>query len=191
MTIRKAQKEDTPYIAECLFLAMEEIAYALCGKKDAHEAKTFLSYFVEQENNQYSYQNCWVALSDNRIAGMACVYDGGKLAPLRAPVLHYIQTHQHRDFSIEDETQSGEFYIDCIGVAPQYQGQGIGSRILSFLIEEYVIRHKQTLGLLVSETNPKAKSLYLKLGFNYVGTKILAGKNMEHLQIKPKDISNN
>lgn len=84
---------------------------------------------------------------------------------------------------MEDETESGEFYIDCIGVNSDQQGKGIGSKALNFLIDEYVVKNHQTLGLLVDEDNPNAKRLYLKLGFKVVGRKSLAGKKMEHLQL--------
>jgi ribosomal protein S18 acetylase RimI-like enzyme len=78
----------------------------------------------------------------------------------------------------------GEFYIDSLGVAANQQGKGIGSKLLLFLIDEYVTINQKTLGLLVDEENPAAKKLYLKLGFKTVGKKTLVGKNLEQLQIK-------
>jgi len=55
---------------------------------------------------------------------------------------------------------------------------------LQFLIDEYVYKSNETLGLLVDKDNPAAKKLYLKLGFEFVGNKTFAGKQMEHLQLK-------
>ena len=83
----------------------------------------------------------------------------------------------NRDFSPEDETQAGEFYIDCVGVNTVWQGKGVGSKLFDFLIDEYVHKRKKTLGLLVDNNNPKAKKLYLKLGFEITGEKILTGKD--------------
>jgi len=54
---------------------------------------------------------------------------------------------------------------------------------LQFLIDEYVNKHNQTLGLLVDEGNPNAKRLYLKSGFKSAGKKVLFGRNLEYLQI--------
>jgi len=92
----------------------------------------------------------------------------------------------NRDFHPEDETQAGEYYIDCVGVIPNQQGKGIGTQVFLFLINEYANQKDKTLGLLVDKKNPKAKQLYLKLGFEIVGEKILAGKKMEHLQFRKK-----
>lgn len=183
MMIRKATFEDSEFIAQYLLLAMEEIIYKFIGERDPKTAYYFLLHFVETENNQYSYQNCFVAEEENEITGAVSVYDGAKLKELRKPVVDYVRLNFNPDFSPENETQSGEFYIDSLGVSPNHQGKGIGSKMLQFLIDEYVTKNNLTLGLLVEEENPNAKKLYLKLGFKVVGTKTLVGKTLEHLQI--------
>lgn len=183
MIIRKATLKDSKHIADCLLLAMEDIIFNFIGTKDREKAKAFLLYFAERENNQYSYQNCWVAEDENEIVAAVNVYDGARLEALRKPVIDYVKSRFHKDLNIEDETQPGEYYIDSFGVNQNQQGKGIGSKILQFLIDEYVHKNRQTLGLLVDKENSNAKKLYLKLGFKPVGKKILAGKNMEHLQM--------
>lgn len=185
MQIRKARPQDAPSIAGLLLLAMEDIVYNFIGEKSYEKAIDFLSNMVMQEANQYSYENCWVIEENRNIIAVACLYDGANLHQLRQPVGHYIQTHFKRNFNPEDETQAGEVYIDCVGVHPNQQGKGIGSKIFAFLIEEYVIKQKQTLGLLVDYDNPKAEKLYLKLGFKIVGEKTLVGKRLKHLQYQP------
>ena len=183
MIIRKATIEDSENIAALLLLAMEDIIYKFIGEKNPKTAYYFLLHFVETENNQYSYQNCFVAEEENEIIGAVSVYDGAQLHPLRKPIVDYVRLNFNSDFNPEDETQSGEFYIDSVGVSPNHQGKGIGSKLLQFLIDEYVTQNHRTLGLLVEEANPNARKLYLKLGFKIVGTKTLVGKTMEHLQI--------
>ncbi|MCP2025515.1 ribosomal protein S18 acetylase RimI-like enzyme [Flavobacterium sp. HSC-32F16] len=185
MNIRKAEISDSKYIAPILLLAMEDIIYKFIAKKDYAAAKDFLEYFIERDNNQYSYQNCFVAEEDNEIIGAVNIYNGSELKVLRSPIVEYVQATFNPEFDPEFETQPGEFYIDSLGVNPNYQGKGIGSKILRFLIAEYVHKNKQTLGLLVEEENPLAKSLYLKLGFKVVGEKTLVGKKLDHLQISP------
>jgi ribosomal protein S18 acetylase RimI-like enzyme len=185
MTIRKATLEDSPSIATYLLLAMEEIVYQFICEENYTKAQAFLLHFVAIENNQYSYQNCFVVEQDNEIVAAVNVYDGAQLGTLRAPVIDYVRTHFNTDFNPEDETQPGEYYIDTLGVDPKCQGKGIGSALLQFLIEHYVHQKKQPLGLLVEESKPAAKKLYLKLGFKAIGEKTLVGKKMEHLQITP------
>jgi ribosomal protein S18 acetylase RimI-like enzyme len=184
MIIRKATIKDSKFIAPYLLLAMEDIIYKFIGEKNYESARYFLLYFIERDNNQYSYQNCFVVEENNEIIAAVNVYDGADLDVLRKPVIEYIKTKFKKDFNPEDETQAGEYYIDSLGVDTKCQGKGFGSKILQFLIAEYVTKKHQTLGLLVEEDNPNAKKLYLKLGFKPVGEKTLVGKKMEHLQIK-------
>jgi len=186
MVIRKATKADAEIITEQLFLAMEEILYAFIAMKDKKKAKAFLRYFVGEENNQYSYENCLVAESENEIIGTLNIYDGQQLESLRAPIIAYIKTHFGIGFNHEEETQEGEYYIDSLGVSEKHQGKGAGTALLKFTIEKYVKNNQRTIGLLVDEGNPNAEKLYLKLGFEFVGRKALAGKKMKHLQLKPK-----
>ncbi|TDW51848.1 ribosomal protein S18 acetylase RimI-like enzyme [Flavobacterium sp. 270] len=184
MKIRKATLQDSSPVSVLLLSAMEEIIYSFLGAKDYALALDFLYHFVSKENNQYSYQNCFVVEENDTIIGAVNIYNGERLHDLRAPIVAYFKANFNPDFTSEDETQSGEFYIDSLGVDPNYQGKGIGSKMLQFLIDEYVIKNKQTLGLLVEEANPNAKRLYLRLGFEAVGHKTLGGKSLEHLQLK-------
>lgn len=183
-SIRKARLEDAEIIATYLLLAMEEIVYKLIGKKDLKKAREFMLHFVKQNNNQYSYQNCWVLEDNLKVVGAINVYDGALLRELRQPVVEYIKTELKNNFVYEDETQAGEYYIDSLGVNPNQQGKGVGTKLLKFVIDEHGQTHRQPLGLLVDKDNPRAKELYLKLGFKTIGEKTLFGKNMEHLQIK-------
>jgi ribosomal protein S18 acetylase RimI-like enzyme len=188
MTIRKAEVSDAEIIAGYLMLAMEDIIYEFIGQTDPEKASDFLLHFVKSENNQYSYQNCFVLEEDHQVIAAINIYEGAQLEQLRAPISHYIKAKFLKDFYPEDETQAGEYYIDSFGVNPDHQGKGIGAKMLQYIITTYVHQNKETLGLLVDEKNPNAQRLYLKLGFEPVGEKILVGKRMLHLQVKPNSL---
>jgi ribosomal protein S18 acetylase RimI-like enzyme len=182
--VRKATYHDAEAIARYMLLAMEEIVYHFIGIKDPATAARFMLHFVERGNNQYSYQNCWVAENEMTVVAAINVYDGARLEELRQPVVDYIRTKFNKDFIPEDETQAGEFYIDSLGVNPTEQNKGIGTMLLKVVMDDYVTEHKLTIGLLVDDVNPGARKLYVNLGFESVGKKFLFGKVMEHLQIK-------
>jgi ribosomal protein S18 acetylase RimI-like enzyme len=184
IVIRKATSNDSRDIARYLFLAMEDLVYRFIGEANTAKASTFMLHFVERDNNQYSYQNCWVVEDNAKVLAAINVYDGALLGELRVPIIDYLKSEFNKDFDPEDETQAGEYYIDSFGVNPDQQGKGIGTKLLQFVIEEYAGRSNQTLGLLVDEKNPDAKRLYLRLGFKSVGKRILFGVPMEHLQLK-------
>src|SRR4051794_1546649 len=145
MIIRKATVTDSEQIASCLFLAMEDILYKMIGERDPEKGKEFILYFVERENNQYSYQNCWVAEEGKKVMAAVNVYDGAKLQPLRQPVVEYLKKMFGVDLKPEDETKAGEYYIDSLGVNPGQQRRGIGTIMLQFLVEEFVVKQGQTL----------------------------------------------
>jgi len=187
MIIRNAKTEDSKAIATYLMLAMKDIVYQFIGENNYEIAHQFLVNLINKKANQYSYENCWVVEIENEAVAVAVIYDGAKLHELRAPVAKEIKSMFNRDFNPEDETEAGEYYIDSIGVSPLQQGKGIGSKLFQFLIDEYVNKQNVTLGLLVDKDNPNAKKLYLKLGFEVVGEKILTGKVMEHLQMRRRE----
>ena len=184
MLIRKAQPEDSESIIGMLMLATGEVVRRLIGEKNQAKAGDFLHRFVKSENNQYSFQNCYVAVEEGKIVGVILGYDGARLTEFRKPVLDHIQEHFNFLPTVEDETQAGEFYIDSIGVSPPHQGKGIGSKLIQHIIEQKVYEASGTLGLLVDKANPAAKRLYVKLGFETVGEKTLLGISLEHLQLK-------
>ncbi len=183
ISVRKATLNDVESIATYFLLAMEDIVCSFIGEKDPIKARQFMEAFVAKEGNQYSYTNCWVAEEDGKVVGAINIYDGAMLSELRQPVIEYVKTNFNRDFTPDDETQAGEYYLDCVGVASSHQGKGIGTSLLRFAIDEYVTKQQYTLGLLVDEVNADAKRLYLKVGFKSAGRRIVFGKNMEHLQI--------
>lgn len=186
MKIRQALPEDASAIAPILLLAMEAIFRHFTGSDSTEKITLFLAELIAKPGNQYSYENCWVVEVNHTISGVACVYDGALLHKLRAPVATAISSTFGRVFSPENETESGEIYIDSVGVSPHFQGRGIGLKLFHFLITEYVEKQQRKLGLLVEKNNSKAKRLYLKLGFQTVGKKVLTGKTLEHLQFIPK-----
>jgi ribosomal protein S18 acetylase RimI-like enzyme len=165
-------------------LATGEVIYKFIGEKHYANARDFLLRFVKSESNQYSFQNCYVAAEEGGIVAACLVYDGAKLEELRKPVLEYIYEHFDPYLRVEAETQAGEFYIDSLGVAPNQQRRGLGSKVLRFVIDEIVHNNGETLGLLVDKTNAGAKKLYLNMGFQIVGEKELVGIELEHLQLK-------
>jgi ribosomal protein S18 acetylase RimI-like enzyme len=183
ISIRKAVLADAEIVSQCLLLAMEDIVYKFIGAQDPAKARQFMSDMVSAENNQYSYQNCWVAEENSEVVAAMNLYDGARLSELRQPVIEYLRTRFNMEFDHEDETGEGEYYIDSLAVHPVQQVRGIGTKLLEFVINEYVNKHGETLGLLVDEGNTDAKRFYLKLGFKRAGARLIFGKRMVHMQM--------
>ena len=78
---------DSEIIATYLFLAMEDIVYKFIGEENPDKAREFLLHFIEKDNNQYSYQNCWVVEDNMKVVAAINLYNGALLSELRQPVI--------------------------------------------------------------------------------------------------------
>jgi len=59
-------------------------------------------------------------------------------------------------------------YIQTVCVAPDARGTGIGSQLVAFA-EERIFRESANVFLCVSSFNPRARSLYERLGYHTIG----------------------
>src|SRR5690606_16076224 len=109
MEIRKARAEEYASIAPLFLLAMEDIAYEFIGERSRAKAISLLENLIQKTANQYSHEHCWLVEKEDRIIGLACVYDGARLEELREPVGKEIKALFNRGFNPEHETQAGEF----------------------------------------------------------------------------------
>jgi ribosomal protein S18 acetylase RimI-like enzyme len=62
-------------------------------------------------------------------------------------------------------------YVAHVGVAPSFQGRGIGTRLLQHAGREARMQGLHRLSLDVSARNPGAQRLYERLGFHVVETR--------------------
>ncbi|MBB5437513.1 ribosomal protein S18 acetylase RimI-like enzyme [Pedobacter sp. AK017] len=182
--IRQAKPDDAAAIASLIILAMDSLAAKFVAGKDPEEAVLLFERFAALPANQYSYENTLVYEDGAGVSGMISAYDGADLELLRAPFLAYISHKYGFPEHIEHETQAGEYYIDCVSVAPGKQGKGIGKELIRALIAHALSINKPLVGLLVSKENPKAEKLYASLGFQTVNEKEFMGGNYLHMQYK-------
>lgn len=108
--------------------------------------------------------------------------DYGKILPswLSHPgVLTFVEeseTHERRGFILigfyqPDDAPPGTFVADllAIAVAPEWQRQGVGSRLLEYAIDLATLASQRTsvpeLRLTVAEDNLAAQSLFRRMGF--------------------------
>ena len=162
IVIRPATPDDAAIIAAALTMALgEETMKMYCG------------------------ENCQSVLEElaGALAGAMVGYDGARLHELRKPTLRLIEERTGQMFrGVEDETNPDEFYLDSLGVLPEYRNLGIGGRLLTALRDKAFAEGFERAGLLVDTENPKAERLYLSLGFKRVEARHLFGHWMWHLQ---------
>ncbi len=179
ITVRPATLGDAKMIALSVAMAMgEETAKEYCGKNYIE----VLEEVAKREGTQYSYRHALVAMADDCPAGAIVGYDGALLQPLRTKTRSVIHPYHPQLSAVEDETEAGEFYLDSIGILPEFRGRGIGRSLLLAMKERAFAAGHPCVGLLVDVENPEAERLYLSLGFKQVGTKKFFGHPMKHLQ---------
>ncbi|WP_299167173.1 ribosomal protein S18-alanine N-acetyltransferase [uncultured Arthrobacter sp.] len=61
--------------------------------------------------------------------------------------------------------------IQTIGVLPEYEGQGIGTAMLTSMLDEARRRGATETLLEVREDNPRARTLYERFGFAHIHTR--------------------
>lgn len=78
-------------------------------------------------------------------------------------------------------------YIQTIGVAPEFRGEGCGSELLAFA-EKRIFRDHANVFLCVSSFNAGARKLYTRLGYSVVGelTDFLVAGHSEWLMRKTR-----
>lgn len=179
--IRKADKSDASLIAKVVAMAIgEDISRSYCGEN----YHLVLKELACIKDSQYSCYNAIIAEVDGKPAGAAVAYDGADLHRLRATTLAHIFKHTGKELIIkEDETDASEFYLDSLGVLPEYRGCGIGAKLIAALKEIAHTKYNKRLGLLVDFENPKAERLYLSLGFEKKEEKCFLGHKMWHMTV--------
>ena len=182
MTIRKATQEEASQIAELFLLAwpVEEIeASNGITYKQLHESITAIAGMHE---TIYSFENTYVAEIENKIVGAMCGYDGAEYEKLKRPIVEMLG--EESEFAHLKETEAGEFYLDSVGVLPEYRGRGIASQLFAAQIERARSSGHKTVALIVDIDKPKAEALYRRLGFIHVGYRDFFGHQMKHMTQK-------
>ena len=177
--IRRARKEEAADIAELFMLAwpIEEILESNgISYEQLHESMTAIA---AAEETIYSYENAFVAEVDGKVVGAMCAYDGADYIRLKQPIVDILGADS--GFAQLRETEAGEFYLDSVGVLPEYRSRGIASSLFEAQCERAASLGHKVAGLIVDVDKPQAEALYARLGFTYLDNKDFFGHTMKHM----------
>ena len=177
--IRRARKEEAAQIAELFMLAwpVEDILESNgLTYEQLHES---MSAIAASEETIYSYENTLVTEIDGKVVGAMCAYDGADYQRLKQPIVDALGPGCM--FAKLKETEAGEFYLDSVGVLPEYRGRGIASRIIEAQCQRAASLGHKVAGLIVDVDKPQAEALYARLGFTYLDDKDFFGHTMKHM----------
>ena len=187
ISIRPATPADAATIAHVVAMAIgdEQALYNYCGENH----RSVLTAVAQADATQYSWRYALIAEVDGSAVGAVVGYDGAELEQLRAGTFAIIHEHIGRVPTIPNETEAGEYYLDSVGVEPEYRGRGIGRALVAALCEKVFKEGHERVGLIVDSDNPKAERLYASLGFERVGIRLFFGHQMWHLVATPSSVT--
>lgn len=184
--IRDARKGEGTRIAELTLLAWPVEEVLVAEPSLTYEIlRDMIAAVVESEQTIYSYENTLVAVimdensKTEKVIGALCGYDGADYIKLKQPILDIIG--HYSDFARTIETEAGEFYIDSVGVDPEYRGIGIATLLFDALISKAAVLGHKKVGLIVDIDKPLAEKLYRRLGFEHIGFRSFFGHQMKHM----------
>lgn len=177
--IRTAKKEEASQIAGLFMLAWPVDEIIRSNGITFEQLHASITRIAAAKETIYSYENTFVAEIDGKVIGAICAYDGADYQRLKQPVA---DTFGHDSgFAMLMETEEGEFYLDSVGVLPEYRGQGTASRLIEAQCERAASLGHKIAGLIVDEDKPQAEALYTRLGFIYIDDKDFFGHRMKHM----------
>ncbi|MBQ3209226.1 MAG: GNAT family N-acetyltransferase [Alistipes sp.] len=182
ITIRSARVEDAATIARAVAMAIgdKEALHAYCGD----DYMAVLTQIAATKGTQYSWQYALVAEVDGTAAGAVVGYDGDDLQLLREGTFAIVRQLTGRVPNIANETEGGEYYLDSVGVLPEFRGLNVGRTLVREFCNKVFATQHNCVGLIVDSNNPQAEKLYTSLGFERVGTRLFFGHRMWHLQLR-------
>ncbi|TDE11638.1 GNAT family N-acetyltransferase [Dyadobacter psychrotolerans] len=178
--IRQGTPQDAKEVAPLFILAMGHIAGIFANSDRYEDAIPFFEEFFKRADNQYSYVHTQVYEDETGILGSVTGYDGADLHRLRQPILEQLRKTKP-GFTPDDETEAGEYYLDCINVGNAHQGKGIGKKLIHAFCEKALNLGYTRVGLIVDLENPDAKIIYEKVGFEIAGKKRFMGHQYFHM----------
>lgn len=185
ITIRPARSEDVQLAARLLYLSMGELADYLFGGVQ-RSVEEILAGLYLSDRTRFSCRTADVAEWNGILAGMLFSFPGREFARRELSIgvelfkmcnlLEMVRLSM-RALSIANgiETMRDEYYLANMAVLPEYQGRGIGTRLLANAEEKAKQVGIEKCSLIVDTENPSARRLYERFGYQVVFTKTYPG----------------
>lgn len=166
---REGQKADSYAIAELDYMASEGAAeFLFHDLVPGFSPVQIIASGLEQDSDPHSYRSAIVAEFNQNVIGMA----------LSFPATYHQITPEMRDFFPADRLDhfkdffatrvEGSFFLDALGVLPDYRNKGIGSQLVELTKSKAQTEGYNSLSLIAFADNIGAQRLYQRHGFETV-----------------------
>lgn len=179
INIRMARQEEAARIAGIFMLAWPVDEILESNGISYGQLLESITRVAASRETIYSYENTIVAEVDGMVVGDMCAYDGADYQRLKQPIVDTLG--KDSGFAELRETEAGEFYLDSVGVLPEYRGRGIASLLFDAQCQRATSLGHKVAGLIVDDEKPKAEALYKRLGFKHVDNRAFFEHTMKHM----------
>jgi ribosomal protein S18 acetylase RimI-like enzyme len=187
MEIRTATPNDAPHIAPLIYSAGPEL-YDFLYKTSKHTPQAFIEFEFRSGKGFCGYRHVSVLAQNGQAVATGCLFDGKqfKTRTLQTVVNMFkfygpidVWSALRRSMHVESvmkPPKAGELYLSNFGVSPALRGQGLGSALITHHLQAAKAAGYRVFGLDVASTNPRAETLYNRLGLTFVKQKRFSGK---------------
>ncbi len=176
--IRKAKKSDFKQVFKLTMMASKLAFSDALNTTNEEKLKDLAFKFFNDENTKHSYKNTYVYETDNGIAGCMIYYDTNKEKMFNSVMEDYLET----DYKFPIEGLENTFYLDTIAVFDEYQGQGIATKLIKYIIEN----ENRDISLIAEDHKKYVVEYYKRLGFKIVSTSIVYGSKTNLMILENK-----
>lgn len=163
---------------------IEQATHGLFHDMLGSAAPRFLAAVFVEPGHDLSYERVLFIEIDGEIVGMVSTYTTAehgrdtkrsgsvvvRAAGIRLLRMGFTAWLGRRMFSFMDVHDEGDSYLMAIAVDPRYRGDGIGSQLITAVIERAIAAGSHRLALDVDVTNHGAIALYERKGWDIVAT---------------------
>lgn len=179
--VRPATPGDAAVCAELIHLPMGRVADFLFGFDDPALARRVLERLFAEHANRFSHEFADVAQTDGQVAGLLLGYPEREMKPMQLSMFQQLSAiydgGQMLRFLCRTvplarlvEAEAGEFYIFTLAVRPEFQGRGIGTRLLHHAETRARRAGLAVCSLGVEADNDGARRLYERVGYQVAAT---------------------
>jgi ribosomal protein S18 acetylase RimI-like enzyme len=188
MCIRSALPSDSHEAARLIQAVFDEMAghFAPGEEREDNPARyAWLEDWFQQAGNRFSYQQVLVKEIEGQVVGAILIYHGNETEALDRPLNERLRRLLNDPtFTLDQEAELDEFYIDTLSVAPAFSGRGYGTALIRAAEERARELHSAKIAINANEDNERAYRLYQRLGYQTDKQRMLYGKPYFHM-VKP------
>lgn len=181
LIVRPAHPQDAKLAARLIHLALGRFGEYTFGNGNPAKTQDVLERLFIAGSNRFSHEHAFMAEKGGGVAGLLLAHPAKIMTRLdlltARPMLRILGLGEALRLLVRflplaggREAERDEYYVSDLAVFPQFQGQGIGTRLLAFADEQAARHGLGKCSLIVALHNDAARQLYLRLGYRIVET---------------------